>query len=662
MDEYKKSLDLPELLFTRLLPFILIGVFIIRLFSYETRFSSGMLDSYTSLSSLTLSPFLTFISLVAIWLQISFNLLIILRCFVNFKVLRNICKFMALPSYLLNIFLISNTTYVLSGATTFCALTLCLVFETIIGIILSIYFIIIDHKEKNNIKDIFKFIGIFFLLLLPTLPNYFVQMTFGYANPVLSFKDITPEHRILLYLGIIIPVALYFCLRNKKEEIIRFTLIYISLGALIGFLENYDYTTFVSPWDWPFHLCNTALFIIPICLIFRTKKLFYFTYFINVLGALLAMLMPNYSDTTNILSMRVFTFWYNHWVAFFMPLLIVALKLFERPKIKQFMYSMSWFFIYYVIALIFNVVFTALGHNVDYFFINSTFVADKLGSWAENIFNITANIKINDITFIFHPVYQLLYFVVYILLGLAVWFVYAEFFRIADNHYLLFQKLKTIKQYEYAASSIPSKERRERLMEENLIPSLELEHFSKKYGSNKYYSVKDASLKVEAGQIFGFLGPNGAGKSTIIKSIVGIQPITEGSIKICGLDSKADPEACKYNIGYVPDHYALYEKLTGREYINYIADIYEVSMDERNERINKYLKIFEMEIAFDNKIQTYSHGMKQKIAIMAALVHNPKVWILDEPLTGLDPNSIYQVKECMREHAARGNIVFLALI
>lgn len=120
------------------------------------------------------------------------------------------------------------------------------------------------------------------------------------------------------------------------------------------------------------------------------------------------------------------------------------------------------------------------------------------------------------------------------------------------------------------------------------------------------------------------------------------------------------PVEAKYNIGYVPDHYALYEKLTGREYINYIADIYDVSLEDRCERIEKYIKLFELENSIDNKIKTYSHGMKQKITIMAALVHEPKVWILDEPLTGLDPNSIFQVKECMKRHAEKGNIVFFS--
>ena len=191
-------------------------------------------------------------------------------------------------------------------------------------------------------------------------------------------------------------------------------------------------------------------------------------------------------------------------------------------------------------------------------------------------------------------------------------------------------------------------------------PRIVLNNFRKRYGTNKHYSVDGVSLEVHGGEIFGFLGPNGAGKSTIIKSIVGIQTITEGSIEICGFNVERQPVQAKLNTGFVPDHYALYENLTGREYINYIADLYQISKEYRDQTIEKYVTLFQLTGSFDNQMKTYSHGMKQKIAIMAALVHNPKVWILDEPLTGLDPTSIHEVKECMKAHAAKGNIVFFS--
>ena len=179
-------------------------------------------------------------------------------------------------------------------------------------------------------------------------------------------------------------------------------------------------------------------------------------------------------------------------------------------------------------------------------------------------------------------------------------------------------------------------------------------------GYGKTPLLSDICLGVQPGQILTLIGPNGAGKSTIIKSIVGIQTITEGAIEVCGYDVATQSVQAKRQIGFVPDHYALYERLTAREYINYIADLYEVPQAERDERLNGFIERFEFQSAIDTPIKTYSHGMKQKVTIMAALIHDPKVWILDEPLTGLDPNSIYQVKECMKEHAKKGNIVFFS--
>ena len=642
--------------FEKILPYSLIAIFAIRLFSYEPT-----IINYIGLENVPLSNgFIKVISMLLIWLSYTSILIIIMRKFFEFKTIKNLARFVTGPVFLLNLVCIKPIITLLQGSFNFSLLIIVYILECLIGLALSVYYFIKDFKDKNTYKTILIMVGILLLLMLASMPNYTIQYLFGNGNIAYRVKDITVEHRLFLYVGIIAPVVMYFTLRNKSQEIIRFSLIYLSLATMIGFLVNFNYTNFLEPWTWPFHLCNTAMFIIPICLIFKKEKLFYFTYFINVLGAVLAMLMPNYDSDTNINSLRVWTFWYNHWIASFMPLLVVALKEFKRPTIKQFIWSMIWFLGYFVLVLVLNVTFTAMGHSVDYFFINSTFIADKLGDWAENLFNLSTSINLFGLNLEFHPIYQIVFFLVYVVLGLGVWFIYNEFFKIADEHNALSMKLKKIKLDEVARLNLISTERREEIMIENVDAKLELKHFSKKYATSTVYAVQDANLEVHGGEIFGFLGPNGAGKSTIIKSIVGIQPITEGAIDICGYDVKTQPVESKSFIGYVPDHYALYEKLTGREYINYIADIYDVSLEDRNERIEKYIKLFELEHSIDSKIKTYSHGMKQKITIMSALVHNPKVWILDEPLTGLDPNSIYQVKECMKQHASEGNIVFFS--
>ncbi|MDD4000711.1 MAG: ABC transporter ATP-binding protein [Bacilli bacterium] len=189
---------------------------------------------------------------------------------------------------------------------------------------------------------------------------------------------------------------------------------------------------------------------------------------------------------------------------------------------------------------------------------------------------------------------------------------------------------------------------------------IKIENFTKIYGNSKVPAVKDFSLEVYDGEIFGFIGHNGAGKSTTIKSLVGIQSITEGRMEIAGYDISKQPIEAKLRIGYVSDNHAVYERLTGREYINYVADLYLVSQAVRDERIEKYVQMFSLEKAIDNEIKSYSHGMKQKIVVIASLIHNPKIWILDEPLTGLDPVSSFQIKECMKDHAKMGNIVFFS--
>lgn len=189
---------------------------------------------------------------------------------------------------------------------------------------------------------------------------------------------------------------------------------------------------------------------------------------------------------------------------------------------------------------------------------------------------------------------------------------------------------------------------------------IEIYNLTKKYKGGKVNAVENLSLTVNGGEIFGFLGPNGAGKSTTIKCLTGILPLTEGYIKICGDDISANPVAAKKHIGYVPDEHIIYEALTGMEYINFIANIFDVPSEIRRDRIEKYEKLFELEGKLNDKLSSYSHGMKQKISLISALVHDPEVWILDEPLTGLDPKSAYNLKQLMIEHAKSGKVVFFS--
>ncbi|MGH0551837.1 ABC transporter ATP-binding protein [Bacillus pretiosus] len=188
---------------------------------------------------------------------------------------------------------------------------------------------------------------------------------------------------------------------------------------------------------------------------------------------------------------------------------------------------------------------------------------------------------------------------------------------------------------------------------------IEITNVSKSYNGSTY-AVKDLSLSVPSGEIFGFLGPNGAGKSTTIKMITGIHGVDKGTITINGIDIMKNPMEAKKTFGYVPDSPDMLLRLKGIEYLNFMADMYEVPKEVRQERIESLAKKFDLYNALSDQIQSYSHGMRQKIVIIGVLVHEPDVWILDEPLTGLDPKSAYILKEMMREHADKGKIVFFS--
>ena len=187
---------------------------------------------------------------------------------------------------------------------------------------------------------------------------------------------------------------------------------------------------------------------------------------------------------------------------------------------------------------------------------------------------------------------------------------------------------------------------------------IEIKNVVKKYG--KKVALKDISFNVEDGEIFAFIGHNGAGKTTLIKSIVGIHDFDEGDILINGKSIKTDSLACKKEIAYVPDNPELYENLSAIEYINFICDMYEIDQETRSENINKYAKMFEIEDKLNDTIDSFSHGMKQKVALISALAHNPQILIMDEPFVGLDPKAVFDFKEVMNEMIKDGKSVFFS--
>ena len=189
---------------------------------------------------------------------------------------------------------------------------------------------------------------------------------------------------------------------------------------------------------------------------------------------------------------------------------------------------------------------------------------------------------------------------------------------------------------------------------------LKVEKLCKKYSQKADYSIENINIVGNEGEIIGILGHNGAGKSTTIKCITGMHPYEEGTIELCGFDMKKDAIQVKKNFGYVSDEFTLFEKMTGIEFINFMADVYKVSKKDREERVKMFQELFQLGASIYNPISSYSHGMKQKISIMGALIHNPKVFILDEPMVGLDPYTSNQVKEFFKKHSSDGNLVLFS--
>ncbi len=187
---------------------------------------------------------------------------------------------------------------------------------------------------------------------------------------------------------------------------------------------------------------------------------------------------------------------------------------------------------------------------------------------------------------------------------------------------------------------------------------LRIEHLTKTYGNKR--AVDDLTLHIRPGQIYGFIGHNGAGKTTTIKACCGIMNFDSGEIYIGGRSIKSEPLECKRSLAYIPDNPDLYDFLSGIKYLNFICDVFAVPQAERQERIHRYAEIFELTADLAEPISAYSHGMKQKLAIISALVHSPRLIIMDEPFVGLDPVASHKLKGLMREHCDNGGAIFFS--
>ena len=526
------------------------------------------------------------------------------------------------------------------------------IIEQVLLIIIGIYqlFLFIKNKRVKEL-NVFRCILVFIAMYAAFLYQPVIHVFLGDADAeAVGFNG---EHlSMLLFIFVFLIIGYLAMNRRTLHEKKGFF-----AALVISGLFNYFYLAYTGLGSLPFHLCHTALFIIFIAYIFNVKDVFYFTYFVNVIGAMFAIMLPNLEqDFHSLMSVH---YWMNHAYDIVIPILGVALKVFPRPTIKFMGKAIATFTAYFIVVIGINAWFSNYT-NVDFFYINSTFFFDHVNLEPSLMYNYAVTIQHNDLIFRLYPLFYVVVYISFVGLMFLMWFLYDSLYHVADAHHdLHVKKIMLKQQYIDIKKMLNGRSLQEPIYEggKNMI---EIKNFTKRYSGATKPSVENFSLTVEGGEVFGFLGHNGAGKSTTIKAIVGIHSITDGKIYVDGYDVAKQPVEAKLRIGYVSDNHAVYEKLTGREYINYIADLYMVPQKERDERLEKYAAMFKLTHAIDREIKSYSHGMKQKIVVIASLIHDPKVWILDEPLTGLDPTSSYQIKECMKEHAARGNIVFFS--
>ena len=311
-----------KLIVERILIYVLIAIFVVRFMCY---YDIQYDVSYASFGG-PMNPFLNTIGNLCLWLETTAALMIFLRPWSHFKTAKFYVKCIALPILAVSAIALNPMIQMMQGTTEFSTLAVMLPIE--IGGLLSIglYYLEKDREIKIS-KHSYAEAAVFSVLInFATMPCFMPAFFFGYGLHGRYVIDFSLVHRIYLYAScIVIPLAIYFSLRNAHQDKIHYTLVFISLGTMLSFMVTRKWDTLLAPWEWPLHLCNLAMILVPICLIFRLKKLFNFTYFINVFGATLAMLMPNYTETLLAFNPELVCFCINHCCAFMMPLLGVAL-------------------------------------------------------------------------------------------------------------------------------------------------------------------------------------------------------------------------------------------------------------------------------------------------------------------------------------------------
>ena len=510
----------------------ILALSLLLLFVIRSLSKHDYLEDVSALQSTFLQPFqVGFAAILNCW-WVGAMIYSLVAQFVQTDLLRNIEKWVAAPILFLITLFLPCCFEGVAGELSLLAVSpqaLMMGFEYAIMVSFALESWLKDSSLKMSKSLGYGLLVAWLLLLLTTINDYLPKNLIGeYVRNLPLPKKFNLTHRIFIYTAFLLPIFYYLLLFPFDYTHRRAFLFFIALSVLFAYASVKRIEVWQHFYSMPLHLCNTAMYIMPLTLAFRSYRLFYFTMFINVIGAFLALMMPNYSDSWPTLGTAIVEFYINHIYAATLPVLIIELGIFERPKWKYFGYSMAGFAVYFVFVAVLNIYYTGTKSLYgiaapDYFFINSDFIAKKVGTWAEDLWKMDFVWTQNGYTFELHWPYLLSYFSVYVLFALGMWYVYEILFKSTDELILLHENSR---QYHVSQLQFEKlQERRDLPMEQNENshePRLLISHFTKRYGNAKTPAVEDFSLDISGGKIYGFLGKNGAGKSTIIKAVVGM--------------------------------------------------------------------------------------------------------------------------------------------
>jgi ABC-2 type transport system ATP-binding protein len=470
------------------------------------------------------------------------------------------------------------------------------------------------------------------------LPHGIISFFFGSIGS--NLKPISIYQVIMVFSIIILFVVLYILLIKKSKDEKYNAILLMSLALVLQYFKIYTYSD-IKLWNLPIHICNLGTLLIFISVVFKLRGLFLFTYYINVFGATVALMIPLIND--DFLSFPTFNFMFEHALVLIIPILSVIIGVNERPKIKEISKIIPLFTGYYLFSIIIGSIFYIYDRNVNYFYVIKDTIANFV-VFLKPLRNITFNIG----KAVFYPVY---YFVIYlgiIALMYIMNFIYLYVYSLEDTRV----EIRKVKERE---ENLLKKRKKEKFIKPKSDLILEVKALTKIY-PNGFKALSKVSLSLKKGDILWLLGHNGAGKSTLIKCITKIIEKTEGEVFIGGINIDSLSNETKLMTGYCSDDHCQYEKLTPIEYLDYILNIYQIEGDHK-QIITKYLELLNLIYVKDSVIETFSHGMKQKLSIIASIIHEPKLLVLDEPLSGLDIPTLKEIKGFLTNYALQGNSI-----